>query len=448
MKKGIIVFIFLIILSIAVPVHAASLTESQIQAIIGLVRSFGVDAVSVANVAAALRGTAVSQPAASVPTMSSPQDGCGFGLMLTQTLYASVSDATTGGQVTYLQKFLAADSLIYPEGLVTGYFGPATEKAVQRWQGRNGVVTAGTPSTTGFGLVGSLTRDAIKKLCTGVGAVTTPPPSTVIAPSLNSAWATIDSFTADSLAPTIPGSASGVVSVTLSLVNNGVVAYTSGPLMVTNGKWSHTVTSALAEGTYVMHVRGPDNKLLASGSLVMYSSLVQPPSVTISALPLSIPIGGESKISWSTANASQCLLKYGSIEEPVAVNGSKTITLQSTATYTLWCANDSSGSGNGPSASNAVTVTVSGAPTCTLDQTKVVDAFGNTTAQYKLTWTSTNADYAKVKYAYGNTAISPSNLPDVGASGNITVSHTSLVTYTMTFYGAGGTAVCSVPVGY
>jgi len=38
------------------------------------------------------------------------------------------------GQVTKLQQILARYPEFYPEGLVTGYFGPLTEKAVKRFQ--------------------------------------------------------------------------------------------------------------------------------------------------------------------------------------------------------------------------------------------------------------------------------------------------------------------------
>ncbi len=82
-------------------------------------------------------------------------------LSLSYNLYADQEDASTNGEVTKLQQFLAQDSSIYPAGLVTGYFGPMTETAVQRWQARNGVVSSGSPDTTGYGYVGPKTRAAM-----------------------------------------------------------------------------------------------------------------------------------------------------------------------------------------------------------------------------------------------------------------------------------------------
>jgi len=45
----------------------------------------------------------------------------------------------SGADVSSLQMFLARDSSIYPEGLVTGYFGPLTEAAVSNFQNHNGI---------------------------------------------------------------------------------------------------------------------------------------------------------------------------------------------------------------------------------------------------------------------------------------------------------------------
>ena len=67
-------------------------------------------------------------------------------------------------EVRELQQTLKNDSLIYPEGLVTGYFGSLTEKAVQRFQAKYGVINYGTPATTGYGLVGKRTRAKLNEV--------------------------------------------------------------------------------------------------------------------------------------------------------------------------------------------------------------------------------------------------------------------------------------------
>lgn len=48
-----------------------------------------------------------------------------------------------GIDVSTLQTFLAQDRTIYPQGLVTGYFGSLTKSAVSNFQARNGISTVG-----------------------------------------------------------------------------------------------------------------------------------------------------------------------------------------------------------------------------------------------------------------------------------------------------------------
>ncbi len=72
---------------------------------------------------------------------------------LSYDLYGGVTDSMTQGQVTQLQQFLGVNA--------TGYFGPLTEQAVQNWQSSNGVVSSGSPDTTGYGYVGPKTRVAM-----------------------------------------------------------------------------------------------------------------------------------------------------------------------------------------------------------------------------------------------------------------------------------------------
>ncbi|MEK7109154.1 MAG: peptidoglycan-binding protein, partial [Patescibacteria group bacterium] len=59
-------------------------------------------------------------------------------------------------QVEILQTLLASDSDIYPEGLITGYFGALTSSAVRRFQARHGIEQ--------LGIVGPKTREKLKEL--------------------------------------------------------------------------------------------------------------------------------------------------------------------------------------------------------------------------------------------------------------------------------------------
>jgi peptidoglycan hydrolase-like protein with peptidoglycan-binding domain len=66
--------------------------------------------------------------------------------------------------VANLQIVLAKDAALYPEAAVTGTFGPATERAVQRWQAKYGIVSAGSPASTGYGAVGARTLALLQQL--------------------------------------------------------------------------------------------------------------------------------------------------------------------------------------------------------------------------------------------------------------------------------------------
>ena len=82
-------------------------------------------------------------------------------LVASATITSSLDIGASGGQVTELQQFLAQDPSIYPEGLVTGYYGSLTQAAVERYQCQNGIVCSGSPETTGYGRVGPSTMAAI-----------------------------------------------------------------------------------------------------------------------------------------------------------------------------------------------------------------------------------------------------------------------------------------------
>ncbi|MES2087570.1 MAG: peptidoglycan-binding domain-containing protein [Patescibacteria group bacterium] len=61
-----------------------------------------------------------------------------------------------GADVTALQTFFAKDKIIYPEGSITGYFGPATKRAVGRFQIKFAIIK--TSSDPSYGFVGPKTR--------------------------------------------------------------------------------------------------------------------------------------------------------------------------------------------------------------------------------------------------------------------------------------------------
>ena len=97
-------------------------------------------------------------PPRPTPTATVPASCVAF----TTSLESGSTDADTKGQVSRLQKMLAMDATIYPEGKVTGYFGPATDKAVKAFQTKHGIAKAGS---AGYGVVGPATGKTLLAGC-------------------------------------------------------------------------------------------------------------------------------------------------------------------------------------------------------------------------------------------------------------------------------------------
>ena len=70
-----------------------------------------------------------------------------------ETLTRQLDFGMSGDDVSTLQTLLSQDPSIYPEGLVTGYFGSLTKAAVMNFQARNGIDQVGR--------VGPITLSAI-----------------------------------------------------------------------------------------------------------------------------------------------------------------------------------------------------------------------------------------------------------------------------------------------
>ncbi len=84
------------------------------------------------------------------------------GISRADTLTRNLSVGSTGTEVSSLQTFLATDATIYPQGLVTGYFGFLTKSAVSNFQSKN--------SLTADGIVGPMSRSVInQQMINGMG---------------------------------------------------------------------------------------------------------------------------------------------------------------------------------------------------------------------------------------------------------------------------------------
>ena len=61
----------------------------------------------------------------------------------TMSLIKQLKQGTSGEDVRLLQILLASDEELYPEGNITGYYGPLTSKAVKRFQKKHGLSQVG-----------------------------------------------------------------------------------------------------------------------------------------------------------------------------------------------------------------------------------------------------------------------------------------------------------------
>ena len=121
----------------------------------------------------------------------------------------------SGEDVRTLQEMLATDPDIYPEGLVTGFFGPLTEKAVKKFQEKSGI--------SNVGRVGPQTLSRINQLLTeGAGKSGKIPPGLLKAPGIAKKFpgglpGTSTTTPSDTVAPVISNSSATSTDTTVSI---------------------------------------------------------------------------------------------------------------------------------------------------------------------------------------------------------------------------------------
>jgi hypothetical protein len=90
----------------------------------------------------------------------------------------NISFGSKGADVTTLQNFFISVGYL-GAGNNSSFYGKLTQQAVQSYQAKNNIVTSGTPSSTGFGNVGRLTRASINaQLCLNKTPASTAPSAT------------------------------------------------------------------------------------------------------------------------------------------------------------------------------------------------------------------------------------------------------------------------------
>ncbi len=157
----------LVFVGSAAPVRAAALTDSQVQAIVALLSSFGADASVISNVQTALSG-------------GTPATGPSC-----YTFSYNLSLGATGPAVTALQSALGNDG---EQVTVSGTFDDQTASAVTGFQQKYASdILAPVGLRYGTGYVGASTRAKLNQLCSSGGqqSTQTAPPTVTSAPSIS-----------------------------------------------------------------------------------------------------------------------------------------------------------------------------------------------------------------------------------------------------------------------
>ncbi len=106
------------------------------------------------------------------------------GAVVPKLFTKTMSVGSHSDEVTGLQQFLAKDPAVFPEGIISGYFGQLTERAIQKFQVKYGIVSSGLP---GYGSVGPKTRAKLNELMSAtsvsVPAIPSATPKTMVSGS-------------------------------------------------------------------------------------------------------------------------------------------------------------------------------------------------------------------------------------------------------------------------
>ena len=321
----------------------------------------------------------------------------------TETPQASVSSSSftttlgkgsEGANVTRLQQYLASDPTLYPEGLITGYFGSLTEAAVKRFQTKHNIVSSGTPLTTGYGHVGPATRAKLNALLTSSSPTPTPTPPPTPPPTTPNRSPNLSITGSRTL--TLPNKATltalatddglPVRSTQTGLPTNSLTYFwskASGPGTATFSSLTtnNTTITFSSAGTYQITATVSDGDLFASYTIALIVSpattatttppvtttpVTLAPTLSFSASQTTLTRGSSTTLSWSSTNALSCSATQGPAGSGVNWSGSKTssgsttFTPTTTTTYTLTCKGGAGlpASEAGDAVAKSVTVTV------------------------------------------------------------------------------------------
>ncbi len=361
---------------------------------------------------------------------------------------------STGADVTRLQQFLALDSSVYPEGTVSGYYGALTEKAVQRWQTKNNIISSGSPSTTGWGQVGPRTAAAIALLCsTGasgqVGGYIQVSPISGNAPLNVNVVATVNSTNSCSGAiyQLSWGDGSNSVSIPVSANNCLPISQTYAHQYNSGGTFQITLSSGAHQTGAVVTVYGNAVTPSPTPSGTPASGETFSATPVSGAVPLTVTFSGivtGSDAGWCPTGCSDILVfgdgQQGAVPLPTSQSGSQAYSLQhvynTAGSYTATLYQGSATPGR-PTVGQPITITPggSGASTNTYNPPSLTPLVGGNShavqlgfdigcsGNYSITWGDGQSDSGSGSCSgTSNTTISKNHT--YAASGNYTITLT------------------------
>lgn len=204
----------------------------------------------------------------------------------------------SGSDVSALQEFYALDNTIYPEGLVTGYYGALTEAATKRFQAKNGLDTIGRVGPLTLAVISAQMGGGVTNVSSGSGSAPILQPE-IVRISRDSAtftWMTNKPANARALYSTSwPFLLSGASSF---VATGGPSTYQSVTLsgLKPQTRYYYTLQSTDADGNMNMTLEKPFMTLSATSTPVSISTL---PSTSTS-----IPATASTSTSMTSPNFS------------------------------------------------------------------------------------------------------------------------------------------------
>ena len=256
-------------------------------------------------------------------TSNNEQNACIQPYTLQRNLYLG----TKGEDVAELQNYLRKLGFYtYPE--ITGYYGPATQQAVQRFQCSKMGICSGTPWTTGYGVVGPATREKMR--CDYPSADTNNLGGPIIYNIKTQTYPSgfpsrVVTFGYDRMPRNV---------YKVALVSNSKGAVYLSDIRPTGGHLALQVPETAPAGVYHLNVfDSKNNLLLRSEDFVLtkssHNKTISPKIIEFKLAPFNITPGQPFIATWVTqGNVRQCNITEvtGPTYYNVGVNGSKTLT--------------------------------------------------------------------------------------------------------------------------